>query len=73
MKTVALTAVSILAAISMVAQVATQQKDQTVQMQCRQLIKGQNDFISSDETWVNGMASYLCGYNGTPSSIQMSR
>jgi len=52
-----ITAIAILgfATLSTMAQ-ATAQNNQTVQMQCRRLVKGQNDFIAPDETWVNGMA-----------------
>ena len=44
------------AAVSTMAQAATQQNGQTVQMQCRQLAKGGNNFLASNETFVNGMA-----------------
>lgn len=56
MKAIALVVLSILTSVPTLAQTATQQKDQTVRMQCRQLTKGENSFLASDETWVNGMA-----------------
>lgn len=56
MKTTVLLALSILTAAPVMAQTAPSPDGQTVQMQCRQLVKGQNAFIASDETWVNGMA-----------------
>ena len=52
MKSIAIIALSVLGAASAMAQAPAQQSAQTTQMQCRNLIQGQNDFISSDETYV---------------------
>lgn len=71
MKTIVVIAFLGFAAVSTMAQAATQQNGQTVQMQCRQLAKGENNFLAPNETWVNGMACKQVHSPSTTTSVPL--
>jgi len=69
MKTIVVIAFLGFAVVSTMAQAATRQNGQIVQMQCRQLGKGTNNFLASNETFVNGMACKQVDPPSTATSV----